>query len=408
MFATTLSLLAITLALGLPRERAESQAATPPTLDAGLRRVRTAPAGADNAPVPIAFLFDCTGAQGQLGQAALNGARLALQTVRPDAKGLMAVTEVNTATDSMLTRRAAERLCGLVRGAIGFTDSNSVLLAGPVLHREGRPLLSVGATDPCLNSDVGGDVFLTCFGDNAQGAAAADLVLERFGKRAAVLFDESSDYTRQLARFFRQAFAERGGDVVQVASCADSSGWGAAVAELAGSGRDFDALFVAVLPATLSEALGTIRDAGITAPIIGGDSFDCRQVLQSGVAPTSNVFFTTHCWLGGDGQTPAAAAFTRAWREAYGSEVPNAFAALGYDAANLMMDALRRARGPTAQDLAAALAATTDFKGVTGDISFVDGPVPHKDVWIVQVQDGARTLVGPRTPAKVPSPHPCK
>ena len=49
--------------------------------------------------------------------------------------------------------------------------------------------------------------------------------------------------------------------------------------------------------------------------------------------------------------------------------------------------------------IAAALAATVEFRGVTGRLNFSAGPVPRKDVWIVAIEGGARRLVECRPPA---------
>ena len=105
------------------------------------------------------------------------------------------------------------------------------------------------------------------------------------------------------------------------------------------------------------------------------------------------MWFTTHAWLGA-GASAEAVEFSARYQKAYGALPPNAFAALGYDAARLALDARRRAASDDPKAIAAALAATRDFHGVTGTISYADGPVPTKDVWMVEVVNGARTLAG--------------
>ena len=90
--------------------------------------------------------------------------------------------------------------------------------------------------------------------------------------------------------------------------------------------------------------------------------------------------------------TPTAQAFVAAYSTAYGTPPVNAFAALGYDAARLAIDARTRAGSDDPKAIAAALAATTDFHGVTGTINYANGPVPKKDVWMVSVTNGTLQL----------------
>jgi branched-chain amino acid transport system substrate-binding protein len=132
---------------------------------------------------------------------------------------------------------------------------------------------------------------------------------------------------------------------------------------------------------------------------VGGDGLDTPNLIEG----TENVWFTTHAWLSEETGTPEAQAFIAAYREAYGGPPPDAFAALGYDAARLMLDALRRAR--SSRWIYHALERTTGFQGVTGEISFSsESHVPLKTVWIVQVQDGATSLADAFIPDSVPTP----
>jgi branched-chain amino acid transport system substrate-binding protein len=96
----------------------------------------------------------------------------------------------------------------------------------------------------------------------------------------------------------------------------------------------------------------------VDAPIVGGDGLDTPNVLKSESDITTDVWFTTHAWLSTENGTPCAKAFVQEYENAYGHPPRDAFAALGYDSANLLLDAIGRAEGASPDQITAALAAT--------------------------------------------------
>lgn len=164
-------------------------------------------------------------------------------------------------------------------------------------------------------------------------------------------------------------------------------------------------IYLAALPEKVGETIASLRAAGVQAPIIGGDGLDTPNVLASESGPTTNVWFTTHAWLSAETGSPAAKEFVQAYEKAYGEPPQDAFAALGYDSANLLLDAIKRAEGASPDQIQAALAATRNFQGVTGEISYGDGShLPQKTVWILHVEAGRKSLATSLIPASTPPP----
>ena len=355
-------------------------------------------------PTHIAVLAAETGPMSPIGLSAMRGAQLAIternhtSTLRFDAECID--TQSSSAHATEVARAAAARNTI----GIGFTDSDPALLAIPEFTRIGKPFVVIGATDPKLPGRCGAGTFLACFGDDAQAIAAADFGAAHFGKRALVIFDSRYEYTRTVASFFRSRFGnEVGGSAVAEFDLSFTPA-PAIAPHLVAPANKADFIFVACMPEDIAAVLKSVRSALPTTPIIGGDSFDCDAVLRtatadsqasanaaSATAPTNHVWFTTHAWLGA-GASDAALAFVDAYSAAYGTPPVNAFAALGYDAARLAIDARTRADSDDPKAIAAALAATTDFHGVTGTISYANGPVPKKDVWMVSVTNGTLQL----------------
>jgi len=349
----------------------------------------------------IAALLDLQGAQASLGRPAMNGFVLGLQQGSADQPAVFAAL-LDTASDPQATESAARQAAAQASFAAGFTDNDSVLIAGPVFQRQRVPFLSIGATDPALPDEIGRQVFLTPFGDNTQAAAGAEFGRAEFGSSVAILWDSTSQYTRTLPRYFRTRFEELGGNVTLDASYDGGCDIMDLGLQVVAQRPNF--VYLAALPDCVGELVASLRAAGIGEPVIGGDGLDTPNLLGGGPGPTGNVWFTTHAWLSEDTGTPAAKAFIADYRDAYGAAPTDAFAALGYDAARLMLDVLRRA-GHSASGILDALEDTRDFAGVTGTITFSrDSHVPLKTVWVIEVQDGGKSLARAFVPDSVPAP----
>jgi len=148
-----------------------------------------------------------------------------------------------------------------------------------------------------------------------------------------------------------------------------------------------------------------LRDAGLTAPIVGGDGYDAPEWVQEAGPAAADVYFTTHALMDAASGTLEIRDFMAAFEQAYGRPAPNAFAALGYDAVHLLADAITRAGSTDGAAIQAALDATTDYPAVTGAITFTaEEHVPNKAVTLVAVRDGAFTLGETVRPGEVPAP----
>jgi branched-chain amino acid transport system substrate-binding protein len=331
------------------------------------------------------------GDQSPLGAPAGLGAALALQD--EVTAGRLALHRLDTKSDNARAASLCATAAPTATLGLGFTDTDPALASVPSFTKAGKPFVVIGATDPSIPALCGAGTFLACFSDQAQAVAAATFGTQRFGKRVLVIFDARSQYARTLAGFFKQWLDEDGrGTVVKELDLAFVPASRLGPHMISERGRA-DFVFVACEPQDVGGVVAGVREADAQLPIIGGDAFDCDAVLRTVVKPTERVWFTTHAWLGA-GASAEAQEFSARYKKAYGALPPNAFAALGYDAARLALDARRRAGSDDPKAITAALAATRDFRGVTGTISYANGPVPTKDVWMVAVVKGERTLAG--------------
>jgi branched-chain amino acid transport system substrate-binding protein len=355
--------------------------------------------------VIIGAIYNLTGSQSALDIPSSEGATLAaaeanlaggvlgrqVELVVRDGETVLAVVAMQTA--ALIAEHPT------VSALIGLSDTDQLNAAVPEAVKAGIVFLTSGATSPKLPVDAREYLFLACFGDNVQAAAAAEWAYDQRGARTvSVLFNSTMEYARLLDGYFETRFTGLGGTIAsRVAYTPDT------IAEAIGRLAHADAIFVSAGPADAVAAVPLLRAAGFAEPIVGGDGFDSEAWAK--MPDIGDVFFTTHAYLGADNTDPRVVAFRDAFDKAYPGQVPDSFTALGYDTVNLILNAVRRAGSDGPQAVQAALAEMRGFHGVTGTLSYdADHHIPTKSVAIIAINGGKFSLAAQLVPSDVPAP----
>jgi branched-chain amino acid transport system substrate-binding protein len=364
---------------------------------------------AGDRPVVIGAIYNLTGGQQNLDIPSSRGARLAVDLANEgggvlgrQVKMILADGETKPEIIAAKTRQLIADQPEIA-GLIGLSDTDMVLAAAKAAAERSLVFLTSGATSPLLPEQVPEYLFLASFGDNMQAAAGAEWAYDTLKARTvAVLFREDSTYTELLHGYFETRFKELGGKVLAVESYRlDANDISAKVAKVPAA----DLIYLAALPDGVALVVPALRNAGIETPILGGDGLDIGEAWK-GIDTASKVYFTTHAYLGDDNPAPAVKEFRAAFARAYPGKEPDAFAALGYDAARLLMAAIESAGNTEPQAVREAIARTKDFPGVTGKITFAGGNrIPLKSVTIMQVDGGGHRFEAEILPRQVPPPR---
>ncbi len=353
----------------------------------------------DEDAIVIGAIFPLTGAIATYGQSSKESVDLAVEQVNA-AGGLLGkevqviyMDNKSTAPESAL---AAEKLIGAgVVAIIGPVASSNTLAAAPLAQDAGIPEISPTSTAEAV-TEVGDYIFRACFIDPFQGYVGAKFALDDLGSRtAAVLFDTGSDYSRGLYEVFEEVFTAGGGEVVYVGEFVDTD-------------QDFSAILTAVkaqnpdvvyIPSYYETAGSILKQADeleIDADFIGSDGWDSPGLFDIAGDAANGGFFTNH--YSPDASTPELDAYLAAYAEAYDGKVPDALAALAFDGANLLFDAIERAGVAEPSAIRDALAETAGFVGVSGTITYDEMRNPVKSAVIIEIVDQAqvyRTTVEP-------------
>jgi len=353
-------------------------------------------------PPVIGVLYNLTGRQAPLDSPSAQGARRAPAQLAAQANAPQVVLldgQTNPAVIDTMAQRLVDEKAQVI---VGLSATDMVLAAVPAASAAGIPIITSGATSPELSRQP--NVFLACFGDNVQSAAAAEYAYGTLGLRQMyLLMDNDMEYTRQLSHYFKLRFEELGGNVLFEDSYANGN-FTPNIDLIKSLQNKPDGFFIAAGPDDCGMLVRQMRQAGFTQPILGGDAYDSPQFLQDAGDTANDVYFTTHAFLDAQNGSPRVKEFMAAYKATFGRDPENSFAALGYDAVMLAAQALQQVNASTT--LTQALEGIDHFEGVTGVLSFGVGQhIPRKTVAVVVARQGKLALAAEVMPEKVPAPE---
>ena len=338
--------------------------------------------------------FELSGATASYGTPMSNGVKLAVKHAN-EAGGVLGqeveYVEYDNRSDLTESASVAQRLVNEdVLAIVGPATSGDVKAAIPVINEGGVTTVAPAATLDGITLSESGEVFeyffRVNFEDSYQATAAAQYAVDELGlSKAAIVSDQSSDYSLGLTSAFESKFTELGSEVVATQSIqAGETDFSAVLTSLLA--QDFDVLYVPVYYTEAGLFIKQAREMGITQPIIGGDGFHSPTLVELAEAQNaSDVYFTSH--FSTDSDDPKVQEFLTAYEEEFGQEA-DTFAALAYDAANLIFDAAERAGEADRDAIKDAVAETENFEGITGTFAIDENHDPVKPALMLELQEG--------------------
>jgi branched-chain amino acid transport system substrate-binding protein len=365
---------------------------------AACRKGDDAKSGAEAAPIVVGHLTSLTGDTATFGESSNNGVKLAIEEVNAagGVKGRKIALEVfdtqGKPEESAVaaTRLILEKKATLLIGELG---SSRTLAVAPIADANRIPAISPASTNPKVTKD--GEktrpyMFRVCFIDPFQGTVMARFARQNLKvAKAAVVRDVGNDYSVGLADYFVRTFTELGGEIV-------------ADVAYKGGDQDFKAQLTKVKAAspelvyvpgyyTDVALIGRqTRELGIKVPLAGGDGWDSTTLYEVAQGALDGGFFTNHYTF--ENPSPVVQDFVKKYEAAYHRK-PDAFGALGYDAAKLAVDAMNRATELTPAAIRDAIEQTAGLRGVTGTIRLDADHNPVKSAVIIGIEKNAPRYV---------------
>ena len=350
--------------------------------------------------IKIGANLEMTGNTATFGQSATNGAKLAIKQV--NAKGgvlgkQMTLVVADNKSDTAEAANAMQKLAtqDKVIASIAPIASSSVMAAAQV--NESAKILGISptASNPNVTVDpetgkVRDYLFRATFIDPFQGAVMANFAKNTLkAQKAAVYIENSSDYAKGLGKFFKETFVQNGGNIVSdEAYLAKDTDFKATLTKIKASNPDV--IFVPGYYQEVGMIIKQAREIGITVPILGADGWDSAKLPEiAGAEALNNTFFSNH--YSPDDNSPEIKNFVEAYKAEYG-QVPDAFAALSYDATMMIIEAIKRAGVEDSVKVKDELAKTKDYQGVSGSITLDEKHNAVKGVVIIEMKNGIQAF----------------
>jgi len=349
--------------------------------------------------IKIGAVSCLTGALSTFGVSSIQGAKLAVEEINAAGgtlgQPIQLIVEDNGSkageTATILRKFISQ---DKVVAVLGGLTSSSTMEGAPLAQAAKLPLLTPSATNIAVTK-IGNYIFRSCFIDPFTGQMMARFALDRLqAKEAIVITDVKQDYSVGLTDAIRLYFSQSGAKILSTLSYSSGD-------------TDFRTQLTAIrmahpevvfLPGYYTEAaliLLQARQLGIRCPFVGGEGWDSPTLVQvAGKAADGNYYIDHFSAADPD---PKVQKFVQTYRAKYAT-LPDALAALWYDGARLLAQAVQRAGSADPGKVRDALAATRDFDGVTGRISIDDNRNASKPGVILEIVNGEPKMVQQITP----------
>ncbi|NLJ86383.1 MAG: ABC transporter substrate-binding protein [Firmicutes bacterium] len=343
-----------------------------------------------------------TGPVATYGLSVIHAVELAVEEVN-SAGGIAGrkielIIEDNKA-DAIETNNAFRKLISRdqVHAIIGAVVTANSIVGAQVAQMMKVPMITPTSTAEKVTQE-GDYIFRSCLIDPVQAVIMANFAYNTLELReVAILTAQTNDYSVGLEDVFTKVFTELGGKVVAAESYSEGDqDFKAQLTKI--RARKPEAVYV---PGYYTEAgliARQMRQLGMDQPILGPDGFDSPELFEIGGDAILGSYFTNHYAKETDDEI--AQNFLNGYRAKYNAD-PDGFAALAYDAAMILFDAVGRAGDAAfSKNLAVArtairdaIADTKDLKAVTGTLTLDENRNPVKSAVILKVVDGGYEFV---------------
>lgn len=340
--------------------------------------------------IKIGEFASLTGSEATFGISSDNGMKLAVEEIN-NAGGVLGkkielITEDNQGKPNE-TQTVVQKLINRdkVVAILGEVASSRSKAAAPICQQNKIPMITPASTNPEVTA-IGDYIFRVCFIDPFQATVMSKFALNSLKvKKVALLIDQRNAYSTGLAESFRKTFVEMGGEIVEEQ-------------KYSAGDKDFKAQLTAIkyknpeavfIPGYYTD-VGLIaiqaREIGINVPLFGGDGWESEKLTEGKAKDAlEGCFFSTH--LSMDDPSPLVQDFIKKYRAKYNKE-PDAMAVLGYDAAMLLFDAIKRAGSTEGDKIRSELSKTKDFKSISGNITINEQRNAVKPAVVLEIKDG--------------------
>jgi branched-chain amino acid transport system substrate-binding protein len=354
---------------------------------------QTAPASKE--PIKIGFLGAKTGDVAIYGLNTLKGLNMAIDELNKDGvlgRQVQLVEEDNAGQKDQainITNKLISQ--DKVAAIIGDPTTGITRVAGSIANAKKTVILSAGSTGTDV-VEIGPYVFRDTLLDTIAAPATMKYIIQDKGwKNVALITSKNNDYSVSLSKIFSNAIVASGGKVAIEEFIQDKdTDFSGQITKIKAVNPD-----VIVFSGYYTEGaliMKKAREVGIKAVMVGGDGLQGDDLMKIGGTAVEGSI--SYAGFSPEQPTPNTEKFINAYKAKYKNELPDLFAAQGYDALMLIAKAMKDANSADPEKFKDTLAATKNYDGVSGTITFQASREPIKSpVYLLEVKDGKFALL---------------
>lgn len=336
------------------------------------------------ADLKVGVVSPMTGATATFGQENVNGIKLAHKKLQKGKGVKFDIIIEDDKSEAIESTNATRKLLSVdkVSVMIGAPTSSLALASAPIVQEAKIPFITPTATNAKVTM-VGDYITRACFTDDFQGVVMAKFAVQTLKKtKGLVLIENTSDYSKGLAKSFSDEFSKLGGKMVstdELTYAAKDTDFQSLLRKVKRANPEF--IFIPGYYVEVGLIIRQARALGITVPFLGGDGWDSPKLFEIAGEAVKGSYISNH--FAPDDKSPVVQNFVKEYETTYG-EKPGSFAALGYDSVGIVADAIKRAKSTKPADIRAALVATKGYQGITGTITFDKNRNPTKSAVVLE------------------------
>ncbi len=355
---------------------------------------------APSSVVKIGHVGPISGAIAHLGKDNENGARLAIEelntagVVIDGQKVTLELMPEDDAGDPKQGTAVAQKLADAkVAGVVGHLNSGTTIPASKIYSDAGIPQVSPSATNPKYTRQGFKTTFRLVADDTQLGGTLGRYAVDTLKGQSIAVIDDRTAYGQGVAEEFSKAVEAAGGKVVAKEFTTDkATDFNSILTTI--KGKKPDVIFFGGMDAVAGPMLKQMKALGIKAKFMGGDGICSTELVKlGGDAIADDMVYCAEAG-GVEGEDKVGMEeFKTKFKAKFGSDV-QVYAPYVYDAVNLMVAAMVKAGSSDPVKYLPVLAATADYKGVTGPITFDEkGDIKNGALTLKTVRGGALTTL---------------
>lgn len=335
----------------------------------------------------VGVVSPITGATATFGQENVNGIKLAYEKIKKAGGKKFDLVIEDDKSDAIESTTATRKLINIdkISAMIGEPTSSLALASAPILQEAKIPFITPTATNIKV-TQVGDYISRACFTDDFQGVVMAKFAVNTLKKmKGLVLVENTSDYSKGLAKSFSNEFIKLGGKMAsseELTYAGKDTDFQSLLRKVKRANPDF--IFIPGYYVEVGLIIKQARALGINIPFLGGDGWDSPKLFEIAGPAVKGSYISNH--FAPDDKDPVVQNFVKDYKKVYGVN-PGGFAALGYDALGIVNAAIQKAKSTKPSDINAELVKTKNYQGVTGLITFDANRNPKKAAVVLEAKE---------------------